>query len=170
MSRICPHCNHARLNDASVPDWQCPSCGKAYNKGGGELPPPSLVQYGPTVARSRPSGKWLMVLAALGVAFWLARSLTLDKPADKAAALAAGQPEVVIYVTDWCGYCKQTRQFLDANSIRYSAHDVEKSAEARTAHQQLGGRGVPLIVVGDEVIHGYDVGRLSHLLRYWLKT
>lgn len=170
MSRICPHCNQTRQADDQTPDWQCPSCGKAYNKAGAELPPASMIQYGPTVARSRPTGKWLVVLIALGVAFWFARSLTLDKQADKAAALAAGQPEVVLYATDWCGYCKQTREFFEANDIRYSEQDIEKSAEARKAHQQLGGNGVPTIVIGDDIVHGYDIEHLRHLLRYWLKA
>ena len=170
MSRICPHCNHARQNDAAVPDWQCPSCGKAYAKAGAQLPPATLIQYGPATARSRPSGKWLLVLIGLAMAFWFARSSPLDNPADRSAALAAGQPEVVLYATDWCGYCKQTREFFDANAIRYSEQNIEKSAEARKAHQQLGGRGVPTIVVGDDVVQGYDIGRLRHLLRYWLKA
>lgn len=170
MSRICPYCKQARRSDTTAPDWQCPDCGKAYDKADVPLPPAIMIQYPPAATRSRPSGKWLMVLLALATAFWFARSPTQDSPADKAAALAAGQPEVVLYATEWCGYCKQTREFFDANGIRYRERDVEKSAEAQAAHQQLGGRGVPTIVVGDDVVHGYDIGRLSHLLRYWLKT
>ena len=33
MSQVCPKCSYARKPaDASVPDWQCPSCGIAYAK------------------------------------------------------------------------------------------------------------------------------------------
>ena len=28
----CPKCNHERKSDHHNPDWQCPSCGIAYNK------------------------------------------------------------------------------------------------------------------------------------------
>jgi len=33
MVRNCPKCGYARkASDAKVPDWQCPSCGIAYQK------------------------------------------------------------------------------------------------------------------------------------------
>lgn len=32
MSVKCPKCGYQRVETDSVPDWQCPSCGVAYNK------------------------------------------------------------------------------------------------------------------------------------------
>ena len=64
--------------------------------------------------------------------------------------------EVVLYATQWCGYCAKTREFLDERGIAFTEHDIEKSAEARHAYQALGGRGVPVLKVNGKVIHGYD--------------
>ncbi|MDE2439789.1 MAG: hypothetical protein KGP14_02100 [Betaproteobacteria bacterium] len=37
MSRICPHFNYFRKSDGIAPDWQCPSCEKAYIRVGSSL-------------------------------------------------------------------------------------------------------------------------------------
>ena len=171
MSQICPHCNYARQADDHAPDWQCPSCEKAYAKAGSSLSPESLRQYGPaTPERSGGMGKWLLVLLAFGAAFWFGRPLLQHRGAPAVLAVAsAEQPEVVLYATDWCGYCKKTREFFAANGIRYTEHDIEKSSTALSEHKKLGGNGVPLIVVGGEVINGWNEGSLRQLLGPWIK-
>jgi glutaredoxin len=171
MSRICPHCNYARQATAETPDWQCPSCQKAYAKAGSAPPPETLIQYGPNVeARSGGAGKWLLILLALGLAFWFGRPLLQKGHVVPAMAVAsAEQPEVVLYATSWCGYCKMTREFFAANGIRYTEQDIEQSSAALLQHKKLGGKGVPLIVVGDEVINGWNEQSLRHLLGPWLR-
>ncbi|MGE5471115.1 MAG: glutaredoxin family protein [Bacteroidota bacterium] len=183
MNRICPHCGHARENNASVPDWQCPKCEKAYSKAGASLPPDSFRQYGHPAAQQRQGrgGKWLLLLLVLAAAFWFGRPLLQQRGtgpgalASAASAQAAtgesssSQPEVHLYATDWCGYCKATRSFFLANGIRYVEHDIEKDSAALQTHRQLGGNGVPLVVIGDDVIKGYNEATMRDLLRPWLK-
>jgi glutaredoxin len=171
MSRICPHCNYARLSTDEAPEWQCPSCEKAYAKAGGSLPPESLRQYGPATApESRGgSGKWLLILIVLGAAFWFGRPLLLQRGAAPMAAASAEQPTVVLYATSWCGYCKMTREFFAANGIRYTEQDIEQSSTALQQHKKLGGNGVPLIVVGDEVVNGWNEQTLRQLLGPWMR-
>ena len=171
MSQICPHCNYARKADDSAPDWQCPSCEKAYAKAGGSLPPESLRQYAAaTPERSGGMGKWLLVLLAFGAAFWFGRPLLQQRGIPAAMAVASTeQPEVVLYATSWCGYCKMTREFFAANGIRYTEHDIEQSSTALQQHKKLGGNGVPLIVVGDQVVNGWNEQSLRQLLGPWIK-
>jgi glutaredoxin len=64
--------------------------------------------------------------------------------------------KVVLYSTDWCGYCKQTRRFLDERAIPYKEFDIEKDAEARKAYEALGGGGIPIIDVNGTLIRRYD--------------
>lgn len=170
MSRICPHCNYARKPDDQAPDWQCPACEKAYGKSASTLPPEGLREYGPNVqpARRGGAGRWLLVLLALGAAFWFGRPLLSQRAAPSQMA-STGQPEVRLYATDWCGYCKITRQFFAANGIRYTEYDIEKSSEALKEHRKLGGKGVPLIVVGDDVVKGWNEGALGQLLQPWIR-
>ena len=43
--------------------------------------------------------------------------------------------------------------------------DVEKSAEGKQEYRELKGRGVPIILVGDQRMNGYDQARLEGMLR-----
>ncbi len=170
MHQICPHCNYARQANDQAPDWQCPSCERAYAKAGNSLPPESLRQYAVAAPERRGgAGKWLLVLLAFGVAFWFGRPLLLQRGAQAEAAVTASQPEVLLYATDWCGYCKMSREFFAANGIHYIEHDIEKSSTALSEHRKLGGNGVPLIKVGDEVISGYNEAALRQLLGPWIR-
>ena len=68
--------------------------------------------------------------------------------------------DVTLYATQWCSYCAKTRRFFETAGIPFREYDIEASATAYRAYQQLGGRGVPLIMVGDAVIVGYDTGAI----------
>lgn len=63
---------------------------------------------------------------------------------------------VVMYATSWCPYCAQARAYFAKNGIAYVEHDVEASAAAHAEFRRLGGRGVPLIFVGEERIDGFN--------------
>ena len=77
-------------------------------------------------------------------------------PSSAAATHTLAQANVVLYATDWCGYCKKTRRFLDSKGIPYKEFDIEKSAEGRKAYEALGGRGIPLIDVNGTLIRGFS--------------
>lgn len=168
MSRRCPHCKHVRQPGDAAPEWQCPACERAYRKAPGV--PFAAPAISPAArGRDKPGiGKWLLVLFAFGIAVLASRALP-QLPAGKAEVAAlAGQPAVILYATEWCGYCKKTRAFFADNGIRYVEYDIEKSSEAQGEHRRLGGNGVPLIVVGDEVIKGYSEQALRQSLGAWL--
>lgn len=71
-------------------------------------------------------------------------------------AQAGGQGEVVLYATQWCGYCAKTRTLLAEEGVAYREVDIERSASGQAAFKALGGRGVPLLDVRGEIIHGYE--------------
>lgn len=80
----------------------------------------------------------------------------LFSPSSTVATQSQAQANVVLYATDWCGYCKKTRRFLDSKGIPYQEFDIEKSAEGRKAYEALGGRGIPLIDVNGTLIRGFS--------------
>ena len=84
------------------------------------------------------------------------------------AAAQSAQPEpaqsVVMYATAWCPYCAQARAYFARAGIAYVEHDVEQSASANAEFKRLGGRGVPLIVVGSEKLNGFSEQGFEHLL------
>ena len=63
---------------------------------------------------------------------------------------------VVLYGTDWCGNCKMTRAYLRKNHIAFFEYDVEKSSEGQRQFKMLQGNGVPLLLVKNNVIRGYN--------------
>lgn len=176
MPQICPKCSYIRQATDNCPDWQCPSCQIAYSKAGGPQADASYGKYGkpaaPAKAESSGIFKLLLILLAVGAVVAIARPAWKARSLPNAAeitATAAAQPEVILYGTSWCGYCAATRKFFEENGIRYTELDVEKTNEGYAGHKKLGGGGVPLIVVGDQVLHGYSEAELSQSLGPWLK-
>jgi len=64
--------------------------------------------------------------------------------------------QAVLYATEWCGYCAKTREFFKANNIAFREYDIEKSDDGKAQYDQLGGNGVPVVMIADDVIHGFD--------------
>lgn len=77
-------------------------------------------------------------------------------PSTGVTAQTQAKAQVVLYATDWCGYCKQTRRFLDSKGIPFKEYDIEKSPEGRKAYEALGGRGIPMIDVNGTIIRGFS--------------
>jgi glutaredoxin len=81
------------------------------------------------------------------------------------ASAGATRPEIKMYSTEWCGYCKKAREYFTRNGIRYTELDVEKSPVARAEYQRLGARGVPVILVGTRQMTGYSEDGLAAMLK-----
>ena len=63
---------------------------------------------------------------------------------------------VIIYTTEWCPYCVALRDTLNQYQIPFTERDTEKSLHGFAGFWVLRGQGVPISVIGSEVIHGYD--------------
>jgi len=84
-----------------------------------------------------------------------------------APAAKAGQPrpEIRMYATDWCPYCRKAQAFFAQQGIRYAHIDIEKSETGKAEYQRHGGRGVPLILVGAQRMNGFSEERLAQMLK-----
>ena len=83
----------------------------------------------------------------------------------QAASPGASRPEIKMYATDWCQYCKKARQFFARQGIRYTELDIEKFPAARAEYDRLGARGVPVILVGTQRMNGFSEERLAQMLK-----
>jgi glutaredoxin len=81
---------------------------------------------------------------------------------DTSAAKA--KDKVRIYTAVWCGYCKRAKAHLAAKGVPYDEMDVETSERGRSEFAQLGGRGVPVILVGGQRMDGFDASALDAML------
>jgi glutaredoxin len=79
------------------------------------------------------------------------------------ARLLVGQDRVVLLTAEWCGYCDRLRSDLKRAQVPFAEHDVERSSSGSGAWQALQGRGVPMTLVGNAVVSGYDPKRIIEL-------
>jgi len=68
----------------------------------------------------------------------------------------AGDPRVVMYVTDWCGYCRKAREYFVANNIEFTEYDIEKDRKAKRDYDVLKGSGTPLVYQGYTRVVGFN--------------
>ncbi|MFL1513915.1 NrdH-redoxin [Pseudomonas prosekii] len=109
--------------------------------------------------------KFLLILLVVVVYQNWGKIERLIHPTQGVSEQTQAKANVVLYATDWCGYCKLTRRFLDSKGIPYQEFDIEKNPEARKAYEALGGRGIPLIDVNGTLIRGYDPDQILAALK-----
>lgn len=74
-------------------------------------------------------------------------------------------PNVLIYTTPTCVYCREAKAFFQEHGVAYEEKDVSKDQEAlermvRKSEQM----GVPVIEIGDQVVVGFNKPQIASLL------
>ena len=73
--------------------------------------------------------------------------------------------EVILLSTSLSPYSAKTRAFLKENNVKFTEHDIETSNEGRQAFEHYKGRRVPLVVINNRVVEGYNEFEMDRLLR-----
>ena len=76
------------------------------------------------------------------------------------------RPEIEIYTTKTCPYCRAARKYMDERGIEYTNHDIEDEPEAREEYlEKTGGQaGVPVIDIGGEILQGWNQQHFDSVL------
>lgn len=79
--------------------------------------------------------------------------------------------KVKIYTTAACNNCQQAKAFLTEKGIGMEVFDVSQDKEALQEMKRIskGARTVPVIVVRDEVLVGFDRAALEKALKCFEK-
>jgi len=80
----------------------------------------------------------------------------MDKPAAT----------VTVYSAPWCVYCHAVKEYLSGKKVKFEEIDVSKDREA--AHKlvmKTGMSAVPVTVIGEEAIIGFDREKIDSALR-----
>ena len=73
--------------------------------------------------------------------------------------------KVVIYSTPTCPYCKRAKEYLSRKGISYTDIDVAQDKEkAKEMTQKSGQMSVPVIIIDDEIVVGFNQALLDKLL------
>ena len=92
------------------------------------------------------------------------RQLPADAlPPRSAGKKAARSRRVVMYSAPWCGVCKRAAGYFRDKGIAFHEKDIDQSRQARREFEQLGGRGVPLILVGKRKLAGFSPASFEQL-------
>ncbi len=77
--------------------------------------------------------------------------------------------QVILFGTSTCPYCKQAREFFAANKTRYRDYVVDKDEAAqsrfRVIQEKYSIQSVPVVLIGDTLVVGFDKGRYMDELR-----
>lgn len=72
------------------------------------------------------------------------------------------QKPVTIYSTPTCHFCEMAKDFFAEKGIQYTGYDVSTDAAKRAEMIELTGQlGVPVIVIGDEMMVGFDRAKIA---------
>jgi mycoredoxin len=112
----------------------------------------------------------LILAAGLGVGMGAPRLLQVLKPAytegNNSAYFPDAQTQVVLYGTPTCPHCANARAYLRAHHIAYADFDVQGNEKAMRDFTQLGGTGVPLLLVGERRMTGFNPAVLEAALKH----
>ncbi len=73
--------------------------------------------------------------------------------------------KVVIYSTPTCPYCKRAKEYLSRKGISYTDIDVAEDKEkTKEMIQKSGQMSVPVIIIHDEIVVGFNQVLLDKLL------
>ncbi len=65
--------------------------------------------------------------------------------------------KVQIYTTSYCPYCIRAKHLLENKGVEYEEINLDKNPEKKLeTMQKLNWRTIPIILIGGELIGGYD--------------
>ncbi|MDH4140439.1 MAG: glutaredoxin family protein [Coriobacteriia bacterium] len=77
---------------------------------------------------------------------------------------------VKLYALSTCPYCRMTRKYLDESGIEYDVTEVDllegqdRDDVVAEVRRVSGGASFPVVIIGEEVIVGFNKKRIKELL------
>jgi glutaredoxin-like YruB-family protein len=73
--------------------------------------------------------------------------------------------KVTLYTTPSCQYCEQAKEYMKEHDIDYKYYDVSDNTKRRKEMIEKSGQmGVPVIVLGDEMMVGFEEERFDEMV------
>lgn len=68
---------------------------------------------------------------------------------------------ITVYTSSTCPYCTLAKEYLDDKGVEYTEKNVQEDQEARKELMSSGHMGVPVVVIDDEEIVGFDKEKID---------
>jgi glutaredoxin len=102
----------------------------------------------------------LILAAGLGIGHYVPQLVQMLKPSYSEGNFKAYYPDakirVVVYGTDTCPFCAKTRAYLKERNIAFGDFDVDKTEKGKRDFGELGGKSVPVILIGNRKLVGFN--------------
>ena len=72
--------------------------------------------------------------------------------------------KVKVYTSSTCPYCVMAKEYLAEKGLEYEEKNVQTDKAARQELMKMGYTGVPVVVIGDEEIVGFDRAKIDEAL------
>lgn len=83
---------------------------------------------------------------------------------EASAPTRSATPQVILYSQPGCAPCFAARTFLVSRKVPFAYRDVQADPQAFRELMDLGSRSTPTLVVGREVMIGFDPEKLTAML------
>jgi len=71
---------------------------------------------------------------------------------------------ITMFSTSWCPHCKRAKAYFARSGVSFREVDIEASESGRREFDAYGGKGVPLILVGERRMRGFSEEAMARLL------
>ena len=73
--------------------------------------------------------------------------------------------KIIVYGAEWCPWCHKVTDFLKENKISFEEKDVDIPSNAEECMKKSGQAGIPVTVIDDKIIVGFDADKLKDALK-----
>lgn len=102
----------------------------------------------------------LILGLGLGAGYLLPKAWQMLAPnytsGDYTAFYPDARTRVVVYGTATCPYCAKARDYLAQRKVAFGDFDINASEKGKRDYTALGGKVVPVILIGDRRFDGFN--------------
>jgi glutaredoxin 3 len=73
-------------------------------------------------------------------------------------------PKIKIYTSNTCSHCSAAKEYLKEKELSYEERNVSTDPSAKKELIGMGYMGVPIIMVDDDVVEGFNKNKLDEIL------
>lgn len=73
-------------------------------------------------------------------------------------------PKIKVYTSTTCAHCSAVKEYLKEKECSYEEKNVSTDPQAKKELIGMGYMGVPIVIVDDNVIEGFNKNKLDELL------
>lgn len=72
--------------------------------------------------------------------------------------------KVVVFSSNTCPYCVSAKEYLDEKGIEFEEKNIQEDKDARKELMNMGHMGVPVLLIDDVEIVGFDKPKIDEAL------